>query len=163
MMTGLNTLSSKLPEAPPMFTATSLPMTWAASMVMASAWVGFTLPGMIELPGSFSGIVISPIPQRGPEASQRTSLAILLSDAATVFSAPWAWTSASLAARASNLLGAVTKGWPVSAASRSATRVGVLGVRVQAGAHRGAAQRQLAAGGAGAASTWARPCSSCET
>ena len=31
---------------------------------------------MIELPGSFSGIVISPIPQRGPLASQRMSLAI---------------------------------------------------------------------------------------
>ena len=80
MMSGLKTFSSKLPDAPPMFTATSLPMTWAQSMVMASDWVGFTLPGMIELPGSFSGMVISPMPQRGPEASQRTSLAILLSD-----------------------------------------------------------------------------------
>src|SRR5437867_10461629 len=96
-------------------------MTGYAVVVNASAWVVLTLPGMIELPGSFSGMVISPMPQRGPEASQRTSLAILLREAATVLSAPWAWTSASLAAGASNLLGAVTKGWPVRAASRAAT------------------------------------------
>ena len=49
-----------------MLIATSLPITWAQSIVTASHWVGFTLPGMIELPGSFSGIVISPMPQRGP-------------------------------------------------------------------------------------------------
>src|ERR1051325_6495260 len=63
-MTGLYTLSSKLPLAPPKLMATSLPNTCAASMVMASDCVGFTLPGMIELPGSFSGIVISPMPER---------------------------------------------------------------------------------------------------
>jgi hypothetical protein len=36
-----------------------------ATMVIASHWVGFTLPGMIEEPGSFSGSEISPMPQRG--------------------------------------------------------------------------------------------------
>src|SRR5436190_20673086 len=107
----MKTFSSKLPDMPATLMATSLPMTWAQAMVMASDWVGFTLPGMIELPGSFSGIAISPIPQRGPEASHRTSLAILFREAATVFRAPWAWTTASLEARASNLLGAVTNGW----------------------------------------------------
>ena len=45
-------------------------------MVSASACVGLTLPGMIELPGSFSGMRSSPRPERGPEASRRTSLAI---------------------------------------------------------------------------------------
>ena len=30
-------------------------MTWQQTMVIASAWVGLTLPGMIEEPGSFSG------------------------------------------------------------------------------------------------------------
>ena len=35
---------------------------------MASDCVGFTLPGMIEEPGSFSGMVSSASPQRGPEA-----------------------------------------------------------------------------------------------
>ena len=162
MIIGLKTFSSKLPDAPPMLTATSLPITCAHSMVSASAWVGFTLPGMIELPGSFSGMVISPMPQRGPEASQRTSLAILLSDAASVFSAPCAWTSASLAARASNLLGAVTKGWPVSSASLSATRTAYSGcafrpvptaVPPSASSHRWGS----------AASTWAMPWSSWAT
>jgi hypothetical protein len=69
--------------------ATSLPMTWQQSMVSASHWVGLTLPGMIELPGSFSGMLSSPSPERGPEASQRMSLAIFISATASVFSAPW--------------------------------------------------------------------------
>ena len=57
-------------------------MTCAATMVSISAWVGLTLPGMIELPGSFSGSFNSPSPQRGPEPSSRMSLAILVSDTA---------------------------------------------------------------------------------
>lgn len=44
-------------------------------MGIASHW-GVTLPGMIELPGPFSGMLISPSPERGPEAGQRTSAAI---------------------------------------------------------------------------------------
>ena len=62
---------------------------------MASDCVGFTLPGMMELPGSFAGILISPIPQRGPEASQRMSLAIFIKEAAKVFSTPLISTKAS--------------------------------------------------------------------
>ena len=124
-------------------TATSLPITCAAAIVSASAWVGFTLPGMIELPGSFSGIAISPIPQRGPEASRRTSLAILKSETATVCSAPWAKTSASRDASASNLFGALTKGWPVSSASFAARAAAELGVGVEAGADRRPAEREL--------------------
>ena len=57
-------------------------------MVSASAWVGLTLPGMIEEPGSFSGRISSPRPERGPEPSRRMSLAILNRPAATVSSAP---------------------------------------------------------------------------
>jgi glycine betaine/proline transport system substrate-binding protein len=89
----------------------------AHSMVSASHCVGLTLPGMMDEPGSFSGMVISPSPLRGPLASQRTSLAIFIRLAARVLSAPWACTSASQLARASNLLGAVTKGSPVRSAS----------------------------------------------
>ena len=96
-------------------------------MVSASHCVGLTLPGMIELPGSFSGIESSPMPQRGPLASQRMSLAIFMNDAASVLSAPCACTSASLAASASNLLGAVTNAWPVSLASSAATRTAYSG------------------------------------
>jgi hypothetical protein len=63
-------------------------MTWQQAMVMASHCVGLTLPGMMELPGSFSGMVSSPRPQRGPLASQRTSLAIFISAQASCLSAP---------------------------------------------------------------------------
>src|ERR1700758_5016727 len=68
--------------------AASLPITCTATIVSASDCVGFTLPGMMDEPGSFSGSVSSPRPQRGPEASQRMSLAILMSEAARVFNAP---------------------------------------------------------------------------
>ena len=70
-------------------------MTCAATMVTASHWVGFTLPGMIDEPGSFSGSSNSPKPVRGPEPSSLMSLAILNSDTATVLSAPCANTRAS--------------------------------------------------------------------
>ena len=104
-------------------TATSLPMTCTATMVTASHWVGFTLPGMMEEPGSFSGMRISPKPSRGPEASQRTSLAIFIMSQAKAFRAPWAKTSSSLEVRAWNLLGAVTKSLPVRRATAAATSV----------------------------------------
>ena len=51
--------------------------TLAASMVSASHWVGLTLPGMIDEPGSFSGISSSAKPARGPHDIRRMSLAIL--------------------------------------------------------------------------------------
>jgi hypothetical protein len=42
---------------------------------------GFTFPGMIE--GSFfSGMINSPIPERGPEANIRMSFAILFNETA---------------------------------------------------------------------------------
>src|ERR1700730_16839422 len=46
-------------------------------MVSASLCVGLTLPGMIEDPGSFSGSLSSPSPQRGTEPSRRISFGIL--------------------------------------------------------------------------------------
>src|SRR5664280_1515912 len=82
---------------------------------------------MMELPGSFSGMRSSPMPQRGPEASQRTSFAIFISEPASVRSAPEANASASCAASASNLFGAETKGWPVISATRLATRTAYSG------------------------------------
>ncbi len=98
-----------------------LPMIWVHTMVMASHWVGFTLPGMIEEPGSFSGRESSPRPERGPDPRKRMSLAILNSATAAELMAPWANTMASCAARASNLLGAVMKGSRVMWAMRWAT------------------------------------------
>ena len=55
MMMGRMVLSSKLPWLPAKATAVSSPMTWMQIMTMASHWVGLTLPGMMELPGSLSG------------------------------------------------------------------------------------------------------------
>ena len=98
---------------------------------------------MIELPGSFSGITISPSPQRGPEASQRTSLAIFISATASVFSAPCSATSASWPASAANLFGAVMNGSPVIVAIFCGDAHGVLGMRVQTRADRRAAEREL--------------------
>lgn len=65
-MTGLNTFSSKWPLLPPIDVATLLPITWQHTIVIASHCVGFTLPGMMELPGSFSGSDNSPRPHLGP-------------------------------------------------------------------------------------------------
>ena len=48
--------------------AASLPITWTQTMVIASVWVGLTLPGMIEEPGSFSGRISSPSPAARPRS-----------------------------------------------------------------------------------------------
>src|SRR5579875_4014222 len=91
-------------------------------MVMASDWVGFTFPGIIDEPGSFSGRDNSARPQRGPEPIQRISLAIFMSEHAKVFSAPETITKASWAASAANLFEAAVKRRPVSCAIRDAHR-----------------------------------------
>src|SRR5690606_8521829 len=109
-ISGLNTLSSKWPELPPTDTATSFPITWAHTIVIASGCVGLTLPGIMDDPGSLSGITISPMPQRGPELSILISLATFISDTAARFNAPESSTIASWAASDSNLFGAVTNG-----------------------------------------------------
>ena len=101
--------------------AASFPITCTAAMVTASHWVGFTLPGMMELPGSFSGMFSSPMPHRGPLASNRMSLAIFMRLAARAFSAPWANTRASLLVSAWNLLASGVKSTPVMARSRPHT------------------------------------------
>ena len=116
----MNALSSKFPLAAAIVTAVSLPITCAHTIVIASHCVGLTLPGMIELPGSFSGMRSSPIPERGPLASQRTSLAILNSDVASVLSDPCRSTSASCDASAANLFGAELTAWPVRRDSTAA-------------------------------------------
>src|SRR6202158_614376 len=122
MMTGLKTLSSKLPCVPAIEIAVSLPITCTQTIVIASDCVGLTLPGMIDEPGSFSGSVSSASPQRGPEPIQRMSLAIFISEHASVLSAPLAITSASCPASAANLFGAELNGNPVHCAIRAEQR-----------------------------------------
>src|SRR5215468_4652292 len=113
MMTGRIAFSSKLPWLPANATAVSSPITWIAIITIASHWVGFTLPGMIDEPGSFCGSCNSERPQRGPDASQRMSFAIFISATAAPRDAADARTMASSEPWAMNLLGAVTKGLPV--------------------------------------------------
>src|ERR1700722_8034921 len=55
MMTGRIALSSKLPCDPANAIVESSDSTWMQTMTMASHWVGLTLPGMIEDPGSLAG------------------------------------------------------------------------------------------------------------
>uniref|UniRef100_A0A0A9D6C4 Pco106335 n=1 Tax=Arundo donax TaxID=35708 RepID=A0A0A9D6C4_ARUDO len=72
------------------------------------------------LPGSFSGRISSPSPQRGPLPSKHMSFAIFIREAEIVFTAPLLSTKASCAAKASNLFSAVTKGRFVSSATAAA-------------------------------------------
>ena len=57
---GLKTFSSKWPWVPAIDIPVWFPITLTQTMVTASHWVGLTLPGMIEDPGSFSGNMSSP-------------------------------------------------------------------------------------------------------
>ncbi len=100
-ITGIITFSSKFPAAQHHVMVASYPITCAHAISKLSAITGFTLPGMMLEPGCVSGSFNSPIPQRGPEASQRMSFAILVSATAYVFSAPLRNDSASFAACAS--------------------------------------------------------------
>ena len=86
------TLISKLPDWPATVMVVWLPITWAQTMQTDSAITGLTLPGMIELPGWTAGRSISPIPARGPEPSQRISLAIFMRLTASALSEPLAST-----------------------------------------------------------------------
>ena len=101
-MSGMRTLSSKLPCRPPTVIAVSLPMTWAPICSTTSGMTGLTLPGMIEEPFCSSGRNSSPIPERGPEPMSARSLAIFVSETAMTLSAPESSTSASRLPCASN-------------------------------------------------------------
>src|SRR5262249_52039764 len=82
----------------------------------ASHCVGLIFPGMIEEPGSFSGIRSSAKPARGPQAYQRASLPIFIRAPARVRSAALTSTIASWADSAAHLFGAATNALPVSSA-----------------------------------------------
>jgi hypothetical protein len=121
MITGRMVFSSKLPCDAAIAIAWSSASTCTQTMSVASHWVGLTLPGMIELPGSLGGRTSSPSPHRGPEASQRMSLVIFISGTATPRSPADAPAIASSPPRAENLLSALRNGSPVQAAISAAT------------------------------------------
>src|SRR5215472_18209360 len=112
-ITGLYTLSWKFPCEPAKATAWSLPNTCTATMVIASHCVGLILPGIIDEPGSFSGSLSSAKPALGPQAYQRTSLAIFIKAPASVRNVPLRLTIPSCADNAANLFGAERNGFPV--------------------------------------------------
>ena len=110
-----------------------------------SAITGFTLPGMIEEPGCVAGRLISPIPQRGPDASQRMSLAILVSGDGDRLERRRTSTTASFAALRLEVIRGLAERRCRSASAINAAiaAVGEVGMRVDAGADRRAAERQL--------------------
>ncbi len=75
-------------------------------------WVWGLGPGVRD-PGCREGMLISPMPHLGPEASQRISLAIFIRLTARDFNMPLVSTAASWAAWASKWLRASVKGKPV--------------------------------------------------
>ena len=72
-----------------------------------------SLPGMIDDPGSFSGIEISASPALGPEANHLISLAIFIKSAAKAFNVPCNCTTSSCEVNAWNLFSDDTKLYPV--------------------------------------------------
>ena len=94
-ITGAYTFSSNLPWEEAMEMTDWLPCTRQATMVRASHWVGLTLPGMMEEPGSLAGIVNSPRPALGPPARRRISSANFMQSPPSASRAPWVKTMSS--------------------------------------------------------------------
>ena len=92
------------------------------AIATASGTTGFTLPGMMLLPGWSAGSAISPRPARGPLAIQRTSPVIFSSAAASPRSAPCSSSAASGTARLAKGLRLGRNASPVRSASRAAKR-----------------------------------------
>ncbi|TLD45590.1 MAG: hypothetical protein FAZ92_02126 [Accumulibacter sp.] len=88
VITGSITLSCNWPADAARVTVRSSPITRKLVWLTTSGMTGLTLPGMIDDPGCICGRLISFRPQRGPEASMRMSLQILVSLAAVRLSTP---------------------------------------------------------------------------
>ena len=100
---GLNTFNSKWPWEPAIVIPLWFPITFTQTIVTASDWVGFILPGIIDDPGSLAGKIISPYPALGPDPRNLISLAIFIKQTAVVLSVPEKFTISSWAAKAANL------------------------------------------------------------
>ena len=139
------TFSSKLlPCASAIVMVTWLPITWAAACATDSAMTGLILPGMIDEPGCTSGRAISPNPARGPDPSQRTSLAIFNMLTATVFRTPLASVTAFSVLCAWKWFSVSRMGRPVDDARRAQTISGELNVTPDARADGRSTKRDLA-------------------
>jgi hypothetical protein len=144
-ISGIITFSSSSPDNPPTVTAASLPITCAPTWRTDSGMTGLTLPGMMDEP---AGSPAADLVQAGARADaiHRTSLAILIRLTAIVLSAPEISTSASREPCASKWSSASRNGSPVRSSHQLDDPVDEPGRTVQAGAHRGPAERQLVDG-----------------
>ena len=104
---------------------------------------GLTLPGMIEEPFWSSGSRISARPARGPEPISARSLPILISETARTFSAPGQLDERVAVGLRLEAVGRRRDLEAAVAGELLADAVGELGVGVDAGAGRGAAERDL--------------------
>ena len=138
-----------------------LPNTCTQTMVSASHWVGLTLPGMIDEPGSFSGSASSPRPERGPEPSRRMSLAILNSAAAAALIAPWREHHGVVRGQRLELVGRGDERQAGDRGDPLGHHLGEADRRVEAGADRGAALRQLHQAAAASARCARSPLATC--
>ena len=131
IITGLKTFISKLPWDAAIVIVVSLPKTLTHAIVTASAWVGLTLPGMIEEPGSFAGKLSSPKPALGPEPKKRISWAILNMSAAKAFKAPWTTFKPEWFAKPKNLFVLTSNWWPYFLDKRSAISSAIPGAALR--------------------------------
>ena len=115
-----------------------------ATIVSASLCVGLILPGMIDEPGSLSGMRDPPKPARGPLAYQRTSLAIFIATCRSVRSGRAGVDHRVVRRQRRELVRrAEMNGLPVSfAISRAATSRRSAPSALRPGADRGAAERE---------------------
>ena len=79
-ITGLNTFNCRWPCAAEKLIVVSFPITLLETIDTASHCVGFILPGIIELPGSFAGKIISENPALGPDDNNLKSFEILFNE-----------------------------------------------------------------------------------
>ena len=112
-------------------------------MIMASHWVGLTLPGMIDEPGSFGGSTSSASPLRGPDPSHRMSSAILVSDTAKRAQRRARLHQGVVGGQGRELVGGGHEGQPGHLGDVGRGPLAEFGVGVEPRPHRGAAQGQL--------------------
>ena len=111
-------------------------------MHSASGITGLTLPGMIELPGCSAGNSISPRPASGPEFIQRRSLPIFINATASALSWPDSSTEIVLRRETLELVVGGFELRPCQRRQRLRHRLAETRVGIDAGADRGAADRQ---------------------
>ena len=118
-------------------------------MVSASLCVGFTLPGMMELPGSFSGIADFAQARTGSGCEPAHVIGDLHQRAGQRFERSVSEDQGVVAGQGLELVRRADEGLPRERRNLGRRSVGELRMCVQPGAHRGAAEGQLVKAGQG--------------